>query len=317
MSEENINVNENEEVKEAAPAEELNYAQKIEAARADFFKTYKNSRTMSNILMFVMVIGVCGVMFLIFSQQKNLQIIGYIVAGVLLAGMIAFYIVTRKKLPNKTQEYIKIMAASINEEMFNDKDYSDIKADPEEKLKMDDLAGDGIYSGANEVRSRNVIHGVYKKHHFLYAEAALVRPSTRKQQVPPLFVGRYVSVPNDMKFDGRFVLVYKNPKEPLDLPNAVEDLKVLEEKDNFVVYGPEGSNYHDALNNKIVSQLNKLQIEGHLLNLNVVFWGGHTAAYLSYDDAIMSVPFDKPLDKEGFDKSFNDLLNCLKAITME
>ena len=23
------------------------------------------------------------------------------------------------------------------------------------------------------------------------------------------------------------------------------------------------------------------------------------------------------LDKEGFDKSFNDLLNCLKAITME
>lgn len=317
MSEENINVNENEEVKEAAPAEELNYAQKIEAARADFFKTYKNSRTMSNILMFVMVIGVCGVMFLIFSQQKNLQIIGYIVAGVLLAGMIAFYIVTRKRLPNKTQEYIKIMAASINEEMFNDKDYSDIKADPEEKLKMDDLAGDGIYSGANEVRSRNVIHGVYKKHHFLYAEAALVRPSTRKQQVPPLFVGRYVSVPNDMKFDGRFVLVYKNPKEPLDLPNAVEDLKVLEEKDNFVVYGPEGSNYHDALNNKIVSQLNKLQIEGHLLNLNVVFWGGHTAAYLSYDDAIMSVPFDKPLDKEGFDKSFNDLLNCLKAITME
>lgn len=317
MSEENINVNENEEVKEAAPAEELNYAQKIEAARADFFKTYKNSRTMSNILMFVMVIGVCGVMFLIFSQQKNLQIIGYIVAGVLLAGMIAFYIVTRKKLPNKTQEYIKIMAASINEEMFNDKDYSDIKTDPEEKLKMDDLAGDGIYSGANEVRSRNVIHGVYKKHHFLYAEAALVRPSTRKQQVPPLFVGRYVSVPNDMKFDGRFVLVYKNPKEPLDLPNAVEDLKVLEEKDNFVVYGPEGSNYHDALNNKIISQLNKLQIEGHLLNLNVVFWGGHTAAYLSYDDAIMSVPFDKPLDKEGFDKSFNDLLNCLKAITME
>ena len=317
MSEENINVNENEEVKEATPAEELNYAQKIEAARADFFKTYKNSRTMSNILMFVMVIGVCGVMFLIFSQQKNLQIIGYIVAGVLLAGMIAFYIVTRKKLPNKTQEYIKIMAASINEEMFNDKDYSDIKADPEEKLKMDDLAGDGIYSGANEVRSRNVIHGVYKKHHFLYAEAALVRPSTRKQQVPPLFVGRYVSVPNDMKFDGRFVLVYKNPKEPLDLPNAVEDLKVLEEKDNFVVYGPEGSNYHDALNNKIISQLNKLQIEGHLLNLNVVFWGGHTAAYLSYDDAIMSVPFDKPLDKEGFDKSFNDLLNCLKAITME
>ena len=51
--------------------------------------------------------------------------------------------------------------------------------------------------------------------------------------------------------------------------------------------------------------------------MNVVFWGGHAAAYISYDDTIMSVPFDKPIDKEGFDKSFNDLLNCLKAITLE
>ena len=45
MSEENINVNENEEVKEAAPVENLNYVQKIEAARADFYKAYKSSRT--------------------------------------------------------------------------------------------------------------------------------------------------------------------------------------------------------------------------------------------------------------------------------
>jgi len=317
MSEENINVNENEEVKEATPVENLNYVQKIEAARADFYKAYKSSRTVSNILMFVMVAGICGVMFLVLQNQKPLQIVGYVLAGVLLLGMIAFYFFTRKKLPNKTQNYIKVMVASINEEMFNDKGFSDIKADPEGKLKMDDLVGDGIYSGATEVRSRNVIHGVYKNHHFLYAEAALVRPSTRKQQVPPLFVGRYVSVPNDMKFDGRYVFVFKNPKEPLDIPNAVEDLAVLEEKDSFVAYGPEGTKYQDVINSKIIAQLNKLQIEGHLLNMNVVFWAGHTAAYISYDDAIMSVPFDKPLDKEGFDKSFNDLLNCLKAITME
>ena len=317
MSDENINVNEKEEVKEAAPVEEQNYVQKIEAARADFYKGYKTSRTISNILMFVMVGGICGVMFLVLSNNKTMQIIGYVLAGVLLAGMIAFHIATRKQLPNKTKNYITVMTESLNQEMFNDNGYSEIKVDPEERLKMDDLVGDGIYSGASEVRSRNVVHGVYKNHHFLYAEAALVRPSTRKQQDPPLFVGRYVSVPNDMKFDGRFVFVYKNPKEPLDLPNAVEDLTVLEEKEDFVVYGPEGANYHNAINNKIVSQLNKIELGGHLLNMNIVFWGGHTAAYISYDDTIMSVPFDKPLDKEGFDKSFDDLLNCLIAITLE
>ena len=84
-----------------------------------------------------------------------------------------------------------------------------------------------------------------------------------------------------------------------------------------MIYGPEGSNYRDAIDNKVIAQLKKLEISGHLLNVNVVFWAGHSAAYVSYDDTIMSVPFDKPLDKNGFDKSFKDLLVCLNALTEE
>ena len=110
---------------------------------------------------------------------------------------------------------------------------------------------------------------------------------------------------------------FKNAKQPLDLPNAISDLKVLEEKDDFCVYGPENSNYHDVINSKVISLFKKLQIEGHLLNVNVVFWGGHTAVYLSYDDSILSVPFDKAFDKDGFEKSIDDLVICLKAMTEE
>ena len=321
MSDENINVNEKEEVKEEAPAQQVesqkSYDQEIEEARLAFHKAYKTSRTMSNVMMFGMVIAICGIVFLMMSNLDVLKIIGYVLAGLVVVGMVVFYLVNRNKLPNKTKDYIKTLTTAVNRELFNDKDFDEIKVDPDERLKMDDLVGDGIYSGASEVRSRNVVHGTFKKHHFLYSEAALVRPYNKKQQNPPLFVGRYVSVPNDMKFDGRFVFVYKNPKEPLDLPNAVEDLTVLEEKEDFVVYGPEGANYHDVINNKTISQLNRIQVADHLLNMNVVFWGGHTAVYISYDDAIMSVPVDKPLDKAGVDKSFDDLLNCLKAITME
>lgn len=346
MSDENINVNEREEVKEEAPVQEEtpieekptevqaeqepketapikecenpnSYDKEIEAARLDFHKAYKTSRMVSNILMFAVVIVMVGIMFLIMAKENYLKIIGYVLAGLAVAGMIVYYIFNRNRLPNKTKAYIKVLTNAVNREMFSDKDFADISVDADERLKMDDLAGDGIYSGASEVRSRNVVHGTFKGHHFLYSEAALVRPYNRKQQVPPLFVGRYISVPNNMKFDGHFIFVYKNPKEPLDLPNAVEDLKVLEEKEDFVVYGPEGANYHQIINNKTLSQLNRVKVEGHLLNLNVVFWGGHTAVYISYDDTVMSVPVDKPLDKTAFDKSFDDLLICFRAITEE
>ena len=310
------NINQNEEVKEAVqeeqPVAEKPFDQVIEDARQDLYKSYKKTRMVSNIVMFAAVAAICGVIFIFIYVN---QIASYISAGAILIAMILYYVFTHKRFPNKTKEYVSLVSKTINEEMFKNQGFSEIKNDPEEKLKMDDLIGDGVYSGANGINSRNVVRGVYKGHHFLYAEAALVRPSTRKQQVPPLFVGRYISVSNDMKFDNRFVITLKNPKEPLDLPNAVEDLKVLEEKDEFVVYGPEGSNYHDTINNKAISQLHKLVVEGHLLNANVVFWGGHTAVYLSYDDAIMAVPFEKPFDKDGFNKASSDLITAFNAIT--
>ena len=321
MSKKNINEEEKlveEEQLEEKPAEEAKtYDVIIEDARQDLYKSYAKSRRISNILMFAVVIAICGIMFMIISNIQALKIVGYCLAGVLVVSMILYYVLTRKNLPNKVQNYVPTVMKILNDKMFSMPGFSEIKNDPQEKLQMDDLVGDGVYVEANGVNSRNVVRGVYNGHHFLYAEAALTRPSTKKQQVPPLFVGRYISIPNQMKFEGRFILTFKNPKQPLDLPNAITDLVVLEEKDDFCVYGPENANYHDVIDNKIVSKFKKLQIEGHLLNVNAVFWGGHTAVYLSYDDAILSVPFDKPFDKDGFEKSLDDLVICLKAMSEE
>ena len=323
MLDENIKENEQVEAKEEVavaeeqPVVEKTYDRVIEDARKELYKSYTMSRRVSNILMFVVVAAIVGIMFLVINNNQVLKIVGYSLAGALLVGMILYYVLTRKNFPNKTKDYVALVSKAVNAEIFKNQEFDEINSNPDEKLGLDDLIGDGVYQEATGVNSRNVVRGTYKKHHFLYAEAALTRPSTRKQQVPPLFVGKYISLPNDLKFDGRFVLVFKNPKDPLDLPNAVNDLAVLEDKDDFMVYGPEGANYRDAINNKVVSQLKKLQIGGHLLNVNVVFWSGHSAAYISYDDTIMSVPFDKPLDKAGFDQSFKDILNCFNALTEE
>lgn len=316
MSDENINNKEKVE----APVQEVAerpYDQIIEEARLNFHKSYKNSRLLSNIIMFVVVGAICGVMFLVLSDKQPLQITGYVLAGVMLVAMIVYYMATRKKLPEKTKAYLALLTKTLNGEMFRNKNFAEIQTDPDERLKMDDLVGDGVYSGATEVRSRNIVRGTYKKHHFLYAEAALVKPSTRKEQVPPLFVGKYISMPNNYKFDSRFIFVYKNPKEPLDLPTAVDDLTLLEEKEDFMVYGPAEANYHKVISPKALSYLNKIEVGEHLLNVNVVFWGGHTAVYLSYDDALMSVPLDNPMDKQAYEKSFNDLLNCFDAISVK
>ena len=311
-------INDKEDLKESQPAEEAKpYNIVIEDARKELHKSYTTSRRISNILMFVVLAAIVGIMFLIISNNQVLKIVGYCLAGALVVGMVVYYIINRKKLPNRIKDYVPFVMKTLNQQMFSRQGFSELKNDPEEKLTMDDLIGDAVYKDATGINSRNIIRGVYKGHHFLYAEAALTRPSSRKQQVPPLFVGRYISVPNQMKFDGRFIFAFKNPKSPVDLPNNIDDLVVLEDKEELTVYGLEGSNYHDIIDNKILSQLKKLQIEGHLLNVNAVFWGGHTAVYLSYDDAILTVPFEKEFDKAAFEQTIVDLDICLDAITEE
>ena len=210
------------------------YYEAIEEARSKLFKSYTLTRRITNIVMFAMVGAIAGIMFMIISNNQILKIVGYALAGTLLVGMIVYYIVSRKKFPNRTKEYMEFVSDTLRNKMFGD-GFSEIKYDPQEKLELTDLAGDCVYKDATNVNSRTIVRGVYNGHHFTYAEAALLRPSTRKQQVPPLFVGRYLTMPNDLDFEGRFVFVLRNEKEPLDLPNAVDDLTVLEPADDAVM----------------------------------------------------------------------------------
>lgn len=315
------NIKENEELvneEEKAPEEAKSYDVLIEEARKDLFNAYNKSRKISNILMFSVVVAIVGVMFLIISNNDVLRIVGYVLVGVLVVGMVLYYaLYARKHLPNKIKNYVPFVMKTLNDRMFSQQNFKDIVCKEEEKLAMDDLIGDGVYAEANAINSRNIVRGTYKGHSFLYSEAALMRPSSRKQQVPPLFVGRYISAPNQMKFEGRYIVTIKNPKQPLDLPNATSDLVILEDKEDFSVYGPEGSDNHAVVGNKTINYFRRLSVEGHLLNVNIVFWGGHTAVYLSYDDAILSVPFDKEFDKEAFEKSLDDLMTCMNALAGE
>lgn len=301
---------------EAVEEDAKPYQVVIEEERAALFKSYSTTRRISNIIMFAVIGAIVGIMFLIMSNNQILNIVGYALAGTLLLGMILYYVLNRKKMPNKTKNYMELVSSALRNRMFDD-NYSDIKHDPEEKFEISDVAGDGVYKDATGTNSRNIVHGVYKGHHFTYGELALLRPSTRKQQVPPLFVGRYVTLPNDLEFDGRFVIVYKNEKQPLDLPNAVEDLVILEEKDSVAIYGPEGADFHKTIKGDFLNSLRKIKIDKHLLNINIVIWGGHTAAYISYDDVIMSFPFDKPFDYEANEQSFDDFDAVMSLIAGE
>ena len=309
-------IKENVEGLEEQKTEAKPYQAIVEEKRQELFKAYSKQRRISNILMFVVLIGIVGVMFLIMNNNNVLKIIGYVGAGVLLVGMILYYVFNRKGFPTKTKNYMAEVTQILRDRQFKDT-YDDVKYDPEEKMSVADFTGDGVYKDAYATNSRNIVKMEYKGHHVTYGEVALLRPAQKRQQTPPLFVGKYISMPNDLEFEGRIIIAYKNPKQPFDLPNNVDDLVVLEEKEDLVVYGPEGADFRKLLGGSFINELRRLRIDTHLFNINIAVWGGHSAAYLSYDDGVMAIPFEKPFDYEGFEQSCKDVDALIKLLAGE
>ena len=134
MSDNNINEKEelleNEQVEEKPAEEAKTYDAIIEDARQELFKSYGKSRRISNILMFAVVVAIVGIMFLIISNNQVLKILGYSLAGVIIVGMILYYVLTRKNLPNKVQKYVPFVMKTLNDKMFTMPGFSKIESNP-------------------------------------------------------------------------------------------------------------------------------------------------------------------------------------------
>ena len=136
----------------------------------------------------------------------------------------------------------------------------------------------------------------------------------------PTFVGKYFSISNNVAFDGRIIISIRNPEKETDLPDCLEDLELVKEDNELRIYASKGLDVKEVLGTKLISELRKNKIEEHLLNINIVIWGGHTACYLSFDDETMVVPFEKEFSSkpyEQYEKTQFDILNSLKVLNKE
>ena len=92
-----------------------------------------------------------------------------------------------------------------------------------------------FYADLGLAQSRNVVRGKFAGKNFLYSEVALFKPqASRSKKEGPVFVGKYISFPNELEMKGRIVINIRKTESPLDLPTKTDDLTVLEEKPQSV-----------------------------------------------------------------------------------
>lgn len=284
----------------------------IEKERHGLFALYRKTSRFNTILM-VLVVSIFIAAFLIMGQEGWGPIVAWILIGATLVGLVVYYVFTRKLYPNASKNYFQVFWKATNDYVFSSKDFKNCKIDTNEKYVLSDVISDRVYTGVIDTASRNIVHGEYKKHTFELGELAFYKAGAKKGMREVIFVGRHLSLTNDYHFEGRYIINIKGEKK-LDLPNDVSDLKELITLNNFTVYGPEGADPEKDLGKDLIENLKTIECVGCLLNVNIVFWAGHTAAYISYDDDIVAIPFEKELNVSSYEqykKNIRDLFKIL------
>ena len=287
------------------------YDEVIEEARKELLKSYKKSRTISNISMLVAVAILIGAFIMIVQKTAVLVAVGYSLAGATLVAMIVYYIINRNRMPKKVKDYVTLVSGALNGHAYNSQEYKELKTDPNERLGSEEFFSDRVYKDMNNVVSRNIVRGLYGDRGLMVGDVAL--RSGQGKTLNNLFIGKYISYKNDLHFENRYIIRLKG-KEDVDLPNDIEDLAVLEENEKLVIYGPEGHKYKEDLGTKFIPSLKEINVEGALLGLSIVIWAGHSAAYLSYSDEIVALPFEKEFNKEAFEAYTATQLRLLDAL---
>lgn len=241
-------------------------------------------------------------------------IVGGVLIGVMFIFLVVHYILTRNLFPNTTKKYIRYFMKTVDDYIFDIKNASEQKLYHEKRYAISDTMGDHVYKDVIDAASRNIVTFKYKNKDVEVGELALYKQSgVKKYQKIVMFVGKYMNFKNDYNFEDRYVIRIKGEKE-VDAPNDIEDLVVLSEQNNFVVYGKEGAKFTKDLGKDLVENLKSIDCTGALLNVNVVIWAERTAVYLSYDDSIVAIPFDHETNKDSYvqlKKNITDLLEIL------
>lgn len=285
----------------------------VDAQRKGLFSLYRKTQKMSNIIMAIAVTCFVASFIMIVQKNKALTIIGWCLIAICFVGMVVFYILTKNKYPDASKKYFKIFWKSTNEYLFFDNKFTDCQIDTDKKYVISDVLADRVYKDVIDSASRNIVFGNYNGQPFTFGELAYYKAGERKRSKEVIFVGRRLEMMNNLHFQDRYIINIKG-SNPTDLPTDIEDLTLLKDENGLTIYGPSNGNIEKDLGKGIFKSLERIKCVEPLLNLNIVFWPGHTIAYMSYDDSIVAIPFDKAIDLNSYATLKGDIKDMFELI---
>lgn len=181
---------------------------KVEESRLGLLKSYKRTSTINNILL-VVVAGIFIGSFFLITRGDWMQILGWCLIGVTIAGLVTYFLLTRKRYPDLSRQYFKVFWEETNNFLFDDDKFTSCEINIDERYEMADVISQKVYKDIVSVASRNIVRGKYEGKDFAFGELGLYRPGQRRNSRDVVFVGRHLELNNNLSIENRYIVNIK------------------------------------------------------------------------------------------------------------
>lgn len=313
----------------------------VNEKRKTFDDIMKSSRRSSTITMVISVALLILGFVLNTSLDTSLAWISYVIFGIALVVIIVSFVFSsrgRKKIYGSVDNYVRDVIIGVDQYAFDQRGLTQVSVSPKGKADLQDIVDSHYFETINNFNSRNLIKGLYNGKEIKVAELAVRIPyqkpldkvegdnqddkpvSKKKKTATPTesfgIFGKYFSLPVKAKEDESFILLLRGPNACL--PTYLDGYKEMTISDLNSAYLSWAINEEKARkllsDEKLIEVLNGFSPNESLENVIVSFNEKGLKVCLNYNESVMEIPMQKPVEGKPFETYKNDVRRVLDIV---
>jgi len=286
--------------------------EKIENNRKVFYDDYSKHNKYKTLIFIGVIILMFGAWIgfpNIFKDNAGLStgfMIGTTIICLLAIFLFGRYV--RNKFEKKLGPYFSDYFNSVNEYVFEDKDFSEVKLQDPGKITLEEFNECRLYKDVIESGSRGLTKFKYKGDEYSVVDCA--GNIRGEKSMKPVFVGKMLR--GSAKYEGDIpVFIYLKGNERALPPTAAKEVTNVFEDQKMVVY-TEYKDWKKVVNNKVMAALNAINTNALLVDVAVAVYNSKLFIMMGYDDPLMVLPLQNTFDTKPTEQYKTEMVDICK-----
>lgn len=290
--------------------------EKIEENRTTLLKKYRRRSVMKTVVSVVGIMIIAAAFLIVpnLTEKTEIRISVMVVSGVLaVVGMFLYNFLSKRSLNKEMKTYFHTYYGSVTDYSFADViEKENVTCNVDEKITEDEFKNNNLWKDVVQVGSRAATYIKYKDIDLKLIDAAGQIKDGKRMK--PIFVGKYIITKTSYSNENPIIIYLKGDKRAIP-PTNVDGIKCVFDDNKMSIYS-NNSQWSRFVTKKVKDTLGKLKTKNDLIDVSISIQAGVAYICLGYDDSLMILPLEQPLNARPIKQFKRDLVPTLDFVEL-